>query len=59
VRHVLDIIRPRRRGDRSQRRAFDNTTIRQVLANYESDLDRAMDDAYETMRILDVNLRRR
>ena len=27
--------------------------------NYKNDLDKAMDDAYETMRILNVNLRRR
>lgn len=27
--------------------------------NYKSDFDKAMDDAYETMRILNVNLRRR
>jgi hypothetical protein len=27
--------------------------------NYKDELDKAMDDAYETMRILNVNLRRR
>ena len=34
-------------------------TLHNVDPNYKNDLDKAMDDAYETMRILNVNLRRR
>ena len=34
-------------------------TLHNIDPNYKDDLDKAMDDAYETMRILNVNLRRR
>jgi hypothetical protein len=34
-------------------------TLHNVDPNYKTDLDTALDDAYETMRILNVNLRRR
>ena len=34
-------------------------TLDNDAPGYKDDLDKAMDDAYETMRILNVNLRRR
>jgi hypothetical protein len=34
-------------------------TLNNEAPDYKDQLDRAMDDAYETMRILNVNLRRR